>query len=108
MVVLSQSNGGVIGSFITRVTVAGLDVALVLSGDTIRTRRIARFVYFACKSSKVPAAVAVGPSGWCLSKRFGVLEVVARHGSAASTIMVDTYVVPSRGAGGERSGSFVH
>jgi hypothetical protein len=108
MVVLSQSNGGVIGSFITRVIVAGLVVALVLGGDTTRTRRIARFVYFTCKSSKGSAVVAVGPSGWCLSKRLGVLEVVARHGSAESTIMVDTSVVPSRGAGGERSGPFVH
>jgi hypothetical protein len=87
MVVLSQSDGGVIGGF---VAVAGLVVALVLGGDTTRTRRIARSVYFTCISSKGPAAIAVGPSGWCLSKRFGVLAVVTRHWSAESTIMVDT------------------
>jgi hypothetical protein len=108
MVVFSQSNGGVIGSFITRAAVAGLVAALVFGGDPTRTRRIARFVYFTCKSSKGSAAVAMGPSGWCLSKRFGVLEVVTRHGSAESTIMIDTPVVPSRGVGGERSGPFVH
>jgi hypothetical protein len=101
MVVLSQSNGGVIGSFITRVIVAGLVVALVLGGDTTRTRRIARFVYFTCKSSKGSAVVAVGPSGWCLWR--WLLDMGLQNPQLWSTS-----VVPSRGAGGKRSGPFVH
>ena len=74
----------------------------------IGTRRFAGLVSFTRKSSTRSAAFAMGPSGWCLPKRFGVLALALGRWVTTATVMVDPLVVSGRRVGRKGGGLCIH